>query len=209
MPEVKGESMAGRKLSFDPSTALHQMMLVFWEKGFNGTSIDDLCRAVGVPKPSIYATFGDKETILVQALELYTSRTPQKNSETWRLDLPLRERLVELIMETDRCLAPAGQAMPTGCFMVNTITEFTGVSERVDEAIRRLTKVSGDGMERFFALAVERGELRKGANPKMLAAQVGIFSGGLSVVKKKGLSRKKARELAEEFVGYLLGAEGK
>lgn len=117
--------MAGRKLSFNPETALNQIMLVFWAKGFNGTSIDDLCQAVGVPKPSIYSLFSDKETILIKALEAYNANCPQVNPQTWRMDLPFKERLAKLLIDTDQC------EMPFGCFMVNTITEFMGTSEKV------------------------------------------------------------------------------
>ena len=61
----------GRPKTFDRETALDAAMLLFWERGFEQTCVDDLAAAMGIRTSSLYATFGDKETLFLQAIEHY------------------------------------------------------------------------------------------------------------------------------------------
>src|ERR1700687_480877 len=61
----------GRPRSFDLGKALDAGMLVFWRKGYEGASLSDLTRAMGINRPSLYAAFGDKEALFRKALDRY------------------------------------------------------------------------------------------------------------------------------------------
>ena len=63
----------GRPLSFDREAALHQAMLLFWRHGYEATSLSDLTAAMGVTPPSIYAAFGDKKRLFLEAVNRYLS----------------------------------------------------------------------------------------------------------------------------------------
>src|SRR5258708_19962388 len=67
----KSSGGMGRPRSFDIDSALDRVLLVFWRKGFEGTSLSDLTKAVGVNRPSLYAAFGDKEALFRKALDRY------------------------------------------------------------------------------------------------------------------------------------------
>lgn len=54
----------GRPRAFDPDKALDQALTLFWEKGYEGTSLADLTEAIGVNKPSLYAAFGERTAFL-------------------------------------------------------------------------------------------------------------------------------------------------
>ena len=60
-----------RPREFDRDVALQAAMLVFWRKGFLATSMNDLCDAMGIRSPSLYAAFGSKENVYVEAVQLY------------------------------------------------------------------------------------------------------------------------------------------
>src|ERR1700744_4811865 len=64
-------AVTGRPREFDRDTALKAAMLLFWRKGFAATSMNDLCDAMGIRSPSLYAAFGSKEALYLEAIEHY------------------------------------------------------------------------------------------------------------------------------------------
>src|SRR5580700_5386218 len=70
---AKGLVMAviGRPREFDREAALQAAMLLFWRKGFAATSMNDLCDAMDIRSPSLYAAFGSKETLYLEAIQHY------------------------------------------------------------------------------------------------------------------------------------------
>src|ERR1700761_5289271 len=64
-------AVVGRPREFDRDAALEAAMLLFWRKGFAATSINDLCEAMGIASPSLYAAFGSKEALYLEASERY------------------------------------------------------------------------------------------------------------------------------------------
>ncbi|NRQ37349.1 TetR/AcrR family transcriptional regulator [Nonomuraea sp. NN258] len=72
----------GRPRTFDPDTALRQALTVFWERGYEGTSLNDLAHAMGIASASIYACFGTKEDLFRKVMALYgaTSGEPPRRA---------------------------------------------------------------------------------------------------------------------------------
>src|SRR5437867_5809784 len=66
-------SARGRPRAFDVEQALDRALEVFWRKGYEGTSLPDLTRAMGINRPSLYAAFGNKETLFRKALDRYAA----------------------------------------------------------------------------------------------------------------------------------------
>jgi AcrR family transcriptional regulator len=64
-------AIIGRPREFDRSAALEAAMVLFWRKGFAATSMNDLCDAMDVRSPSLYAAFGSKEALYLEAIQRY------------------------------------------------------------------------------------------------------------------------------------------
>src|SRR5689334_17227810 len=73
MPGAPSKPSRGRPRSFDADRALDRALKVFWAKGYEGASMPDLTRAMGINRPSLYAAFGNKESLFKKALERYAA----------------------------------------------------------------------------------------------------------------------------------------
>src|SRR5579864_7728429 len=115
MKRNKSPKRMGRPRSFDIDRALDRALLVFWRKGYEGASLSDLTKAVGVNRPSLYAAFGDKEELFRKALDRYLKGPAAYTQEA------LRESTARAIVE--RMLLGAADLKTAGsknggCLMV-------------------------------------------------------------------------------------------
>ena len=87
-------AVIGRPEGFDRDAALEAAMVLFWRKGFAATSMNDLCDAMGVRSPSLYAAFGSKEALYLEAIEHYVRdyRPPGLGQARGRSDRARRRR---------------------------------------------------------------------------------------------------------------------
>src|ERR1700722_8214731 len=86
----------GRPREFDVDEALDQAMEVFWRKGFEGTSIPDLTEAMGINRPSLYAAFGNKESLFGKVLDRYSEKSGTFMREA--LSEPTARQVVEKML---------------------------------------------------------------------------------------------------------------
>ena len=125
----------GRKLSFNRGLALESAMQVFWRKGYVGASLSDLTQAMGINKPSMYSTFGNKEALFNQATQLYVEQQAVPHTQ-WlhKPRISLKKRIKGFLMST-----VAGQCQdssPKGCYISACIAESS--NDAVPENTRSL-----------------------------------------------------------------------
>src|SRR4051812_39438892 len=109
-----------RPRGFDRDQALRRAMTVFWERGYEATSTDDLLKAMGIGRQSMYDAFGDKHRLYVEALQLYETETgAELFGRVSRASSPfaaIRDHVLAIANWTPRELS-------RGCFFVNATTE--------------------------------------------------------------------------------------
>ena len=182
-----------RPREFDPDTALERAMQLFWSKGFEATSLDDLCDATGLARSSLYAAFGDKRTLLLQSLERYEARIDSFVGGSLDRRVPIREAMDAFIDDLiDRIVAGPGRR---GCFLGNCAAEFAR-SDR--EAVAKVRH----GLERIeatFAAAFERaqarGEIAADADTIALARFFLAAIQGLRLVGKANPDRRALEDV--------------
>ena len=132
----------GRPRSYDREEALAAAMQTFWKAGYAGTSLDDLAQSMGMNRPSIYAAFGDKKALYLEAVDHYRRRTKANFDATFARGLPLCETLRTVATNAiERYVADA-----KGCFVISTtITEAA-----VDPMVRSLAGELIQEMEQAF-----------------------------------------------------------
>lgn len=117
--------VSGRKRAFDEQVALHAAMEVFWQKGYNGTSLSHLTSRMGINKPSLYSAFGNKESLFIQATQLYIDSKVKPLAEVLNnTSLPLFERLKQYLMSliSQQC----SNRSPKGCYLAQCQSEIIG-----------------------------------------------------------------------------------
>ncbi len=113
-----------RPRSFEPKDALDQATQVFWAKGFDHTSYNDLVKATGVSRKGLYSAFGDKDDLFLKVLRHYrASFVPERFGPLFKKDVTLPEikRLLSSFAEN----ATKNDPSYLGCLMVNTAGEAT------------------------------------------------------------------------------------
>ncbi len=146
----------GRPREFDREKALADAMLLFWRNGFHATSLRDLSEALGIGMPSVYAAFGSKENLYVEAVGLY-----MKASQTliWQKmeDLPARVAIEILLRTTAQELANSANH-PVGCMVTLALVD-EQMPKPVAEAIRQARSDWLEVIRMRLQRAVVEGEL--------------------------------------------------
>lgn len=116
---------AGRKLEFDKEVALEAAMIVFWKKGYAGASLTDLTSAMGINKSSLYASFGNKEAVFIQATDYYIQTIAKLHSDyLWDKNKPLRERIKNYLYSV--LSKQREKNWPKGCYISLCTSESEG-----------------------------------------------------------------------------------
>jgi AcrR family transcriptional regulator len=196
---------AGRKRAFDKSDALDRAMRVFWENGYNGTSVNDLTEALGINKPSLYAAFGNKEQLFETALNHYASHygAPLFKRLTEPAETPFDKRvrcymtgIIDLINSKES---------PKGCMFVKSCCE-AGSSAIPAELAPFLTELSQSNEKRLIrAISVEqkRGQLLQSVKPREIADYLFSVLYGLTVLAKQGKSRNELIRIVDMAINAL------
>ena len=177
----------GRPREFDTEEALAKALRVFWERGFQATSITDLTAATGVGRTGLYAAFGDKESLFLLALDRYMALAYTDCAEMLE-DEPDARRAVEahLLRMTDSVTKPDDAH---SCMLMNTVQESAVLSSKVGERVRQLyLRILGAVQGRLQRAKVE-GQLGPDEDTDLLARFLQGQVILLSVLARNGVQR--------------------
>ena len=184
----------GRPRAFNPDTALEAAMQVFWQKGFEGASLDDLTKAMGMNRPSIYSAFGDKEALFRKALDRYAEGPASFVHHA--LEEKTARAAAEKIMRgtVDMVTCPKN---PNGCLMVQGALASGVASAAVCRDLLSRRELGVTLMRQRFKRAKAEGDLPKHVDPSALARYVATVVHGISVEATAGASRKELHKVVE------------
>jgi AcrR family transcriptional regulator len=185
---TRGGSHLGRPRAFDPDTALKAALRVFWTKGYEGTALSDLTAAMGINRPSIYATFGNKEALFRKALDRYSAKMTGFTAEA--LKEPTARAVAERLMEgTADLLSRPGN--PKGCLMVQGALACGDEADPIRKELIARRATGEAALRERFARAKAEGDLPASTDAGDLARYVMAVMHGMSVQSAGGATREE------------------
>lgn len=170
-------------------------MRAFWQHGYHATSVQDLMKAAGVQKQSLYCAFGDKRSLFLKCLNLYTKQTLfaiQRMLNEADSALEGIERVMRFASQ-----APDSKDCPPGCLMANTALELGLNDPGVAEEIRRMFR----GLEKMLATAARKaqaqGDISKNLDCIALGQSLANTISGIRILEKTGASKQQIRTVVE------------
>ena len=194
----------GRPRSFDIDEALDAALLVFWRKGYDGASLPELTKAMGINRPSLYAAFGNKEELFRKALDRYSEKSTACMTDM--LAAPTAREAVEQMLRSiaDVSLHPE---TPRGCLYIQALA-----CDDEGEPIHRELIVRRGKMEimlrKRFERAVAEGELPVSTSAADLASFIATLVQGMAVQTTSGASRETLHGIVDVALNAWPRAKG-
>ncbi|PGH48258.1 TetR/AcrR family transcriptional regulator [Streptomyces sp. Ru87] len=191
-----------RTKEFDPDAALQSALELFWDRGYEATSMADLVERLGIGRASIYATFGNKHELYLKALDRYNEDRDAALLRELSQPGPALPA-VRALVRRFAAEAGSGDRRGRGCFVTNTAAELGAH----DPASARRVGASWDHIETLLHSALvragARGELPAGRDPRALARMLLVLLQGLRVVGKASDDPGRVRDAAEQALRLL------
>lgn len=188
-----------RSKEFDVNQVLRKAMELFWQQGYEKTSMQELVDYMGIHRRSIYDTFGDKRTLFLSALSYYEELIASETKK--RVDS--NSLVKQGIREVFNMIIYPNLNLPKGCLSVNAAVELSLLDEEVATKIAEMfTKT-----EAFFYELLEHGqkngEISKNHDPEVLSLFLHNSLVGLRVVVKIEADKKKLESIVDMTLSVL------
>jgi AcrR family transcriptional regulator len=193
----------GRPRSFDRETALEKAMRVFWENGYEGTSVSELTREMGIGAPSLYAAFGDKRSLFEEAVRVYGTTHGSGPARALIEEPTARGAVARLLREAADEFTDPGH--PHGCLVIHAATNCT--TPEVEQAMREQRGASLAAIESRLRQGVSAGELPERTDTAALARFVGAVFQGMSQQSRDGASRAELEAVVDLAMAAWPGGE--
>jgi AcrR family transcriptional regulator len=188
----------GRPRGFDRDEAHESAIRLFWSRGYEATSISDLTQAMDITPPSLYAAFGDKKRLFLEAVERYEQETG-----CFARRALMGEPTAELAIR--RLLLDAAKSFtdpknPKGCLIALGATNCAIESTDIFEALAERRRTAEKAVRARIAAGQKAGELSDNADVDALTGIVTATRYGLAIMARDGVPRARLIRIVEQLM---------
>lgn len=191
----------GRPRSFDRDAALFKALEVFWRRGYEPASVTELCTAMGVNAPSLYAAFGSKSDLFLEAVTFYEERYWAAPARRFMEEKDFYLAVRNFFSEAAHILLSPDT--PCGCMVVLAAVNISEQEEDVIRTVQQLRLATKDMFADKIRRAVKEGQLPEDTAVEPLAGAFNTFLEGMSLQVRNGLQAEELEELASYAVRML------
>lgn len=180
-----------RTKTFDDQAVLHKARDLFWERGYNATSIQDLEAHLGISRSSLYRFFGGKRALYDQTLLAYQTENLSRLKQVLSATSDVRKTLTDLFQHTAKQVHPECQSTARGCYIVNATTEMANSCSEALSFVAQNRDQFVAIMRMALARAQQANQLSATAQLDELANFLFLCYNGLQVVVQTQMDRQQ------------------
>jgi len=184
-----------RKKEFDEDELLEKAVHLFWQKGYNGTSAQDLVDGLGINRSSIYNTYTDKHTLFKMALQRYQ----QTETNTMVAMLSRADNAKKAIKQVFSGLIKESveDALLKGCFMVNTGMELSGTDGEIGEIVKKNNQSVEDALTKIIEKGQKDGQFSAKQDARTYARFIFGNITAIKVAARSGTPQQVLEDIAD------------
>lgn len=186
--------MAGRPREFDREAALHKAKMVFWQRGYEGTSMSDLVAAMGIASARIYAAFGSKENLFKEAIALYLAEEGAFADEVMQQN-NVRLAIQQLLIQAVETYTQKDQ--PHGCMVVLSLTNYASENEAIMSWLANYRQERTESIIQRLKLAVQSGDISTKVDVQSLGDYISTVFHGISIQARDGVSQERLLKMVD------------
>lgn len=191
----------GRPRAFDRDEVLDRAVTMFWTKGYNGTSLDDLTECMGINRPSLYASFGNKHQLYLEVINRYGATLGCQPVQAFCAEPDINKAVAIFFSTSIDCVTATDG--PRGCLIANVAAEDAESDEQVRALLSKMFAEGEQLITNRFQAAHDNGQLPNGADPQALARLTCSATHSFALRARIGASRDELSQLAEDFMNMM------
>lgn len=178
--------MAGRPREFDRDEALRKAKLLFWQRGYEGTSISDLVKTLGIASARIYAAFGSKEDLFRETIKRYLSEEGAFADKAM-LEPNTRIAIEQLLINAVETYTKKNQ--PNGCMVVLSLTNYARDNEEIMTWLRHYRQARTTAIIERINKGIQSGDITTTADAQIIGDYIATLLHGISIQARDGVSK--------------------
>jgi len=182
----------GRPRQFDMDDAIESALQVFWRHGYQGSSLSELTRAMGLTRPSLYAAYGDKEGLYVRALQRYVEQRLAPLLTALEAESDFQRGITALLRSFARLFSEGG-----GCLVINGLADVGGPTTppQVGKTLLQVLAQSEAQVRARVIRAQREGRLHEQGTPSDVSGFVMLLMAGLAMRAKAGIPLRQLEKV--------------